>query len=296
MDDDVKQVEMSEKKRISRGLLRGLIIGCILAVVFIVSLQVFLDRLDKRNDEKAKNLKKETLAIRSMDDNVTLSFSECAYEGIARFKGDPPYRDLRKNVACSSMKKFFEDEVFTSPYFLGTMEKLLRSSDDILLFKAASEKAIPSTGVAFFVVDGHFFMMQFRETGYTGYEKYRVDLSEMVLNVRTVVDAVSYLAFPVHYESDKCNVSVWDSTSFGYGSLLCFNSYDGLVKFYSAMDESLRFFDDANKTIYVRLFGHGDEECKYAAKLVDRSSSVEVSFCTVEMVQVQFENAFTKAN
>lgn len=295
MSDDVKQVDRKEK-RVSSGLLRGLIIGCVLSVLAIIGIQILLDRESKREEEKVKNLKKETLAIWSKDDKVKLSFSECAYEGIARFVGDPPDRDLRKNVSCSSMRKFFEDEVFVSPYFWGTLEKRIRSNENLVMFKAASEKVVPSTGIALFVVDSHYFMIQFRETGYTSYEKYRVDLSEMVLDVRTTVETVDYLPFPVHYERFKCDVNRWESSSFGYNSLLCFDSYDGLVQFYSEMDESLRFFDDANKTIYVRLFGHGDEECKYAAKLVDRSSSVEVSFCTVEMVQVQFENAFTKAN
>ena len=138
-------------------------------------------------------------------------------------------------------------------------------------------------------------MLEFRQKIRSGYRKYYLEISETLLDVNAGEDGTGYFAFPAEYPSvHNRSLDRAKTHEYRYDRMLGFGCYEELAQFYSAMDESQRFLDEAGRTIYVRLFGNTDGVKETVAQIVCGEDAVRISFVSVADVQAEFENAFSE--
>ena len=279
-----QEANVEKSKKGSRGFLIAVLIAVVLSVAVIVVIGVLIDRDEKRREEETKNKKIEDLTIKSIDGKVTLTFPGCVYEGVARKWGE--YRDgvQYKNAACDSRETFYKNVIAASPYFYGAFQR------EGVFIPAAEVTGMPGGAILFFK-DNRCFAMSFSDTSKVNYEKYYIEFCETVLKVNLADGGNAFLTFPVDYHLDR-EISVSGSASISYSETIGINRFENLVQFYSGLDESQCFIDEAEKTIYVKLFRAGENNTDAVAEIRAFEKRIDISFCTVNEVRAQFADAF----
>ena len=284
MDHEVKAGKPKDKK--NHGFLIAVLIAVVVSFAAIVGIGKLVDRENERMEEEKKNKKIEDLTVKSMDGKVTLSFSQCVYEGDAMKKGELIEGYQYKNASCDSAEAFYKNVIAASPCFYGVFQREG-------VFVPAAEITAAATGGGLFFKDNHCFQMSFGDTSKVNYEKYFVELGELCLKVTLPDGLYAYLTFPIDgYRSRNRELAVGETASISYDAMVGPNRFQTMVQFYGGMDEAHCFIDEEGETIYVKLFVAGDRTTDQVAKIVSYQTYVEISFCTVAEIQAKFENAF----
>ena len=273
-----------DKEKKSKEFLIAVLIAVVASFAVILVISKLVDRNHDRMEEEKKNKKIEDLTVKSLDGKVTLSFSQCVYEGDAMKSGELVEGYQYKNASCDSAESFYANVIAASPNFYGVFQREG-------VFVTAAEITTSSTGGGLFFKDNHCFDMSFGDTSKVNYEKYFVELGELCMCVKLPDGVKAYLPFPVdgHHRRD---LSAWETTAVNYGEMIGPNRFVNMVQFYGGMDASHCFIDEEGETIYAKLSCTGDHTTDYVAKIVSMENGVAISFGTTAEVQAKFENAF----
>ena len=284
MNETKREEQKTSGKSLRNRRFIGLaFIAIVIAVAIIAGIQEAADRREKEQERKIGDL-----MIVSMDREAALMFPDCVYDEIATVDEMMFARICYRYAACESEREFYDKVVFQNSAYRGT----LREEDGSFL--PASAKEIPGpAGYTVYLANNHFFLLNFTENAISGYRKYILQLSEATLEVYAGEDGSFYLAFPATaalVDLDSFNIS--ETKSFRWDQLIVFPGYDGLKQFYGVMDEPMRYFDEANKIIYVRLSGGGTGSKRPVAKLVPSENEVSISVITLAEARRECEEAF----
>ncbi|MBR7021254.1 MAG: hypothetical protein IKI15_09395 [Lachnospiraceae bacterium] len=279
-----KEANVEKSKKGSRGFLIAVLAAVVLSVAVIVGIGVLIDRDEKRREEETKNKKIEDLTIKSMDGKVTLTLSQCVYEGDAMRNGESRSGVQYKNAACDSADLFYSKVIADCPYYYGAFQR------EGVFVPAAETKSMPAGAVLFFK-DNRCFAMSFSDTSKVNYEKYYIEFCETVLKVHLADGGNAFLTFPVDSRRQQ-ELYVSGIMTIRYEETIGINRFENLVQFYSGLDETQCFIDEDGATIYVRLFRAGENNTYDVAKLQPSEIGIAISFCTVNEVRAQFADAF----
>ncbi|MBO4626421.1 MAG: hypothetical protein J5645_00380 [Lachnospiraceae bacterium] len=216
------------------------------------------------------------LRVVSLDKKATLTLPNA----LKRFEGESTGTQFEKNIVnvntgTKNRDQFYDQVIFPHPCYRGTV--IFDRPDNTYSFYPASDRDILHCRYMLFLENNHYFMVEDEKRG-------QINLTIRELSIKVIWERQSlYLVFPVAFDWGKVIYGNTES-EISYDDVFAFKDYAGLCRFYEALDENYRCFDDANQVIYVRLHHQPGIMSRMFAKLELLPESIRITLVPEEEI------------